>query len=194
LILKKAVEIVPRFNKTAEWSLLSLQRNRCIFRIRMKPGYPANRLCCEARMGQAAGIPRAFGMPLGTARELQCQALGADACVCEVTWVNRLQKLFSMAGLLISLPLMALLYPYLPGGALGVGTAAGVPLLGYLLGRVFDSRVTEDGNTRVNREQTVALDESLQVIESKYAELQEAHEGLRVIYEITRRINGPPPS
>ncbi len=192
LILKKAVDIVPRFNKTAEWTLLSLQRNRCTFRIRMKPGYPANRLCCQARMGQAAGIPRAFGMPLGTARELQCQARGADACVCEVTWLNRPQRLFSMAGLLIGLPLMALLYPNLPGGVLGALIAAGVPVVGYLLGRVFDSRVTEDGNARVNREQTVALDESLQVIESKYAELQEAHDGLTVIYEITRRINGTP--
>ncbi len=192
LILRKAVEIVPRFNKTAEWTLLSLQRNRCTFRIRMKPGYQANRLCCEARMGQAAGISRAFGMPLGTARELQCQALGADACVCEVTWLNRPQRLFSMLGLLIALPLMALLYPKLPGGALGVGTAAGVPLLGYLLGRVFDSRVTEAGNARINREQTVALEESLQVIENKYGALREAHEGLTVIYEITQRIHGTP--
>ncbi len=192
LILKKAVEIVPRFNKTAEWTLLSLQSNRCTFRVRMKPGYPAHRFCCEARMGQAAGISRAFGMPLGRARELQCQALGADACVCEVTWLNRPRKLFSIMGLLVALPLMGLLYPSLPGGVPSAAAAAGILLLGYLIGRVFDARAAEAGNARINSEQTDALEESLQVIEDKYRALREAHDELTVVYEITQRIQGTP--
>jgi len=187
-ILKKAVEIVPHFNKAAEWTLLSLHKNKCTFRIRMKEGYEAKRICCESRMGQAAGLPRAFGMPLGKARETQCQALGADSCICEVSWLNRPQKLFSLLGLLTGMLLILILKLGIFGVAVNNANAFLILIAGYLAGSILDYRATETENIRLNQEQNEALEDSVNVIETKYLELKKAHDGLFALHEISRVI------
>jgi signal transduction histidine kinase len=187
-VLKKASEIVPHFNRGAEWTLLDLQKNRATIRIRMKEGYPARRVCCESRMGQAVGIPKAFGMPPGRARETQCQAQGADACVMEVAWLNRPQKLYGIVGLLLGLlasTVFHLAAPDHPGNFLA---AALIALTGYLTGRHLDHRRSEAGNAQINAEQTAALEESVKIIENKYDELKCANDGLFALHEISRAI------
>jgi len=42
-------------------------------------------MICEGRIGQLAGAPRLWGLPLADARELECQVLGAPACRYELT-------------------------------------------------------------------------------------------------------------
>lgn len=187
-VIKKAVELVPHFNKAAEWTLLSRQKNKCTFRIRMKEGYEAKRLCCESRMGQAAGVPRAFGMPLGKARETQCQALGADSCICEVSWLNRPQRLFGLLGLLVGFALILIMELGIFGEGLEVGESILILLTAYLGGSLLDYRLTEEGNSRINQEQTKALEQSVEVIESKYLELKSAHSGLFAVHEISQAI------
>lgn len=187
-VIKKGIEIVPHFNKAEEWTLLDLQKNRRTFRIRMKKGYDAKRICCESRMGQFAGIPRMFGMPLGRARETQCQALGADSCVLEISWLNRPHRLFGLAGLPLGLLLILVLNKGISGEGVGLLESFFILLTGYLGGSLLGYRLTEKGNIRINQEQSEALEESVKVIETKYFELQRAHDGLYVLHEISKAI------
>lgn len=187
-ILKKGVEILPHFNKAAEWTILNLQKNKATIRIRMKDGYQAKRICCESRMGQFAGISQAFGMPMGKARETQCQALGADSCVCEVSWLNRPQRLFAFIGVLLGFFPIFILARGSSGGLIGYTEAFFILLTGYLAGRLLDYRSTEKENARINQEQTDALEESVKVIESKYLELKKAHDGLFAQHEISQSV------
>ncbi len=187
-ILEKGVEIVQHFNKVAEWELLSLQKNKATIRFRIKEGYPVKRICCESRMGQAAGISRAFGMPLGKARETQCQALGADSCICEVSWLNRPQRLYGFLGLFLGFLVVLILNQGLFGETVGFVENFLILLTGYLGGSLLDYRLTEKGNAKINQEQTDALEESVNVIETKYIELKSAHDGLFTLHEISNTI------
>ncbi|PIX85271.1 MAG: hypothetical protein COZ32_09415, partial [Nitrospirae bacterium CG_4_10_14_3_um_filter_53_41] len=187
-VLKKVTEIAPHINKGAEWTLLRLQKNKCTFRVHMKEGYPAKKVCCECRLGQVAGISRAFGMPLGKARETQCQALGADSCILEISWLNRPQRLFGLLGLIFGFILILILKQLFSGHAVGYTESSFILLTGYLAGRLLDYRLTEKGNAQINQEQTAALEESIQVIETKYVELQRAHDGLFAQHEISQAV------
>jgi len=187
-VLKKVTEIAPHINKGAEWTLLRLQKNKCTFRVHMKEGYPAKKVCCECRLGQVAGISRAFGMPLGKARETQCQALGADSCILEISWLNRPQRLFGLLGLVLGFILILILKQLFSGHAVGYTESSFILLTGYLAGRLLDYRLTEKGNAQINQEQTAALEESIQVIETKYVELQRAHDGLFAQHEISQAV------
>ncbi len=187
-VLKKASEIVPHFNRGAEWTMLDLQKNRATIRIRMKEGYPARRVCCESRMGQAVGIPKAFAMPPGRARETQCQAQGADACVMEVAWLNRPQKLYGIIGALLGVLAGIVFRVAAPDHPGNIFAAALIVLTGYLAGRHLDYRRSEAGNAQINAEQTEALEESVKTIEKKYEELERANDGLFALQEISRAI------
>ncbi len=187
-VIKKGIEIVPHFNKAAEWTLLNLQNNHCTFRIRMKEGYEAKRICCESRMGQFAGIPRAFGMPMGKARETQCQALGADSCICEVSWLNRPKRLFGFLGLFFGFLFILILNLGVIGAGINYGDAFLILVVGYLSGSLVDYRLHEKENIRINQEQTAALEESVNLIETKYLELKKVHDGLFALHEISQAV------
>ncbi|NOY53472.1 MAG: GAF domain-containing protein [Deltaproteobacteria bacterium] len=185
MVLRKVAELVPHFNKGAEWEILELQKNRATIRIRMREGYPIDRVCCESRMGQLAGIPRAFGMPLGKVRESRCQARGDEACRVELSWLNRPRRFYGFLGLMAAIGIlfvndrMNIIRPGLPGPFLLLFSS-------YLVGRVFDFR----GVLHHYKEQTEALEESVKVIEAKYLNLQKANDGVRTLHEISQAVTG----
>ncbi len=183
-ILKKLVHLVPHFNKCAEWTILELHKNRALIRIRMKDGYPIERVCCESRMGQLAGIPKAFGMPLGKVREIQCQSLGDDACLCEMSWINRPKRFYGFIGLFIgSLIVLAVNRTGIPFFLSRVEVFC-LLILSYFAGRFYDVQ----GILHHYQEQTDALEESIKVIEAKYLKLKQANDGMFALHEISQAV------
>jgi signal transduction histidine kinase len=183
MVLRKVAELVPHFNKGADWKILDLQKNRATIRIEMKQGYPIERICCESRMGQLAGIPKAFGMPLGKVSETRCQAMGDDACVVELSWMNRPRQFFGLLGLATASAVLLLLVEL---GSVRPGYLDGFLILfsAYILGRSMDFW----GVLRHYREQAEALEESVKVIESKYLNLQKANDGVYALHEISQAV------
>jgi len=185
MVLRKITELVPHFNKGAEWEILDLQKSRATIRIRMKDGYPIDRVCCESRMGQLAGIPKAFGMPLGKVWESRCQARGDEACRVEFSWLNRPRRFFGFLGLAAAVGVLLAnnRFAFIPLGLPGTFLLL---LTSYLVGRAFDFR----GVLGHYKEQTEALEESVKVIETKYLRLQKANDGVRTLHEISQAVTG----
>jgi len=183
MALRKVADLVPHFNKGAEWEIVDLQKNKAIIRIRMKEGYPIERNCCESRMGQLAGIPKAFGMPLGKVRETQCQARGDEVCRVELSWLNRPRWFFGILGTAAA---SVVLFLNLKFGTFRLGYLDVFLVLFsfYILGRAMDFR----GILQHYKEQAEALEESVKVIESKYLRLQEVNEGVRAVHEISQAV------
>jgi signal transduction histidine kinase len=67
---------------------LGVRRNRAIHRRTPLPGYTMPRWVCVWLNVMDERYPTNWGLPRAVVTEPQCAALGADACLVEVTWKN----------------------------------------------------------------------------------------------------------
>jgi signal transduction histidine kinase/ActR/RegA family two-component response regulator len=122
LYYRLAVKTAPSFNRVGEMSVeeLSDRHARLRYRSRKPEG---TRLICEGRIGQLASAPTVWGLPPAEVRELECQVLGAPACVYDIRWLPARRPLLrALAGSAVGLAAGATaggLGAALTGGAVG---------------------------------------------------------------------------
>jgi signal transduction histidine kinase len=86
LYFRFAIKMAPHYNRVSEATILQASNThlRMCYRSLRPEG---TRLLCEGRMGQIAGAPTLWGLPPATVREVECQALGASACIYDLHWL-----------------------------------------------------------------------------------------------------------
>lgn len=173
---KMVVSFSSRFNKIANFEIISQKRNKAVIRLHYLDGFLQTINNCRNIQGHFAATPVFFGLPRAKIKERQCAARGADSCIYEITWVNRPARLFGMlglaGGLLVSfvtgLAQGAVFYSAMEQWLMTVAFA----LLGYFCGRRWDYQRTIKDNIKVAEEQNESLVNSLREIEILNTELQ----------------------
>lgn len=161
--------------------VVEAQRTRFVGRYRSSK--PESRLVCLSRQAQMAAMPTLWGLPPARLVERSCQANGDADCVYQLDWLESRRWLPSAIGLVAgALPLVALH----PSNAAALGLAA-LPVIGGLLGYVYELRRTSAANLRTSGALNAALEEAVRDDAEARRELLDLHqrqrEWVRVIEE-----------
>lgn len=168
-------QLVAMMNKVSD--VRTSQVRRGVAEIEYRPAAPEVRerspLICRLRKEQLASGPTIWALPPAQVDELACQAHGAESCRYQVRWVERAPWRGTLVGIVAGL-LLAMLLPR--GWSL-------LPLLlaGGALGRLWDQRVHTRELEAFVHEQREALRASLDVMERRFVELQEAKAAVDVM-------------
>ncbi len=152
-------------------------------RARYRSSKPESRLSCLSRQAQFAALPTLWGLPPARIEEESCTAHGDDACVYRLQWMEQRRWLPSLAGVAAFGSAAAALWT--PGVPLPYALA--LPILGGVLGHVYELRRTARENLRVGEEINRALADTLRDDAEARREILELHkrqrEWVRVIEE-----------
>jgi signal transduction histidine kinase/FixJ family two-component response regulator len=167
LYYRIVVKTARAFNRVGEMSIEELTDRRVRLRYRsLKPEH--TRLLCEGRMGQLAGAPKLWGLPLATATEIECQQLGAPACRYELTWVPRSRP--AMRGLMGGVVGLA------AGGlTLGPLGAVGGATLGAMAGLAAGYRAAAAALAQQVLDGAEASGRSMHELQRRFEEIQKLH-------------------
>ncbi len=182
MIYEQVVRMVPKFTKVARYELVEISNNRVVLELRHNEGYEQSKLACLDAIGELASVASVQGGPPARAVEHSCQADGADACVYELTWINRPNAVLRLAGIALGSALVGadlLLGPVVLTGSNATAEtvlACALPVLGYLAGWAMDLARSNVWNERLTRELDKSLIESMEAVEKKFAALREAQD------------------
>jgi signal transduction histidine kinase len=163
-------QLVPMMNKVSDVRTSQVRRGAA--EIEYRPAAPQYRerspLVCRLRKEQLASGPTIWALPPAQVDEIACQASGAESCRYRIKWVERTPWRGTLAGIVVGL-LAAIVLPH--GGSL---LALSLVLAGGALGRLWDQRVHTRELEAFVHEQREGLRASLDVMERRFVELQEA--------------------
>ncbi len=87
-LFERNVRMAPAGARFYRLDSLGVMRNRATFRRTPAPGFTIPRWFCVWENVKYERYPTNWGLPRAVVTESRCAALGADACVLEVTWKN----------------------------------------------------------------------------------------------------------
>lgn len=134
---------------TTNGTIRVLESTRTSMRASIEPISKISRLNCLVRQAQTVKLPTLWGLPPAHLHEVSCAAHGDDACVYELRWLDAKRVLPIAIGLLLGV-LATLLVARLR--ALAAGAELAIPLLGALLGYVYELHRTQRANAAVNEQ------------------------------------------
>ena len=169
---KLIVEFASRCTKINEFRISNLKKNSCTISLRFSGNYKQDKNNCLNVQGLLASFPTMWGLPLAKVRETRCAAEGGDSCIYEISWRNRPSRLYGLLGLLIGLVFVYVVNTFL-ATSINILALIMIPLVGYLIGRIKDYRVTIKEIADINEKESKDLMESIETIEKLNIELQD---------------------
>ncbi|NQS90283.1 GHKL domain-containing protein [Patescibacteria group bacterium] len=169
---KLITEFTPRYSKIDTFEIANLKRNNCTIIIKMSNGYKQDKNNCLNLQGIFVSIPTFWNLPPAKVKEIQCAAEGADSCVYEISWRNRPSHLFGLLGILTGLIVLVGINTFLWRPE-NISILIVFPILGYLIGRIKDHKITLKDNVDIRERESKDLLESIETIEKLNMELQE---------------------
>jgi len=167
LYYRMAVKTAPSFNRVGDMTIEA--ETDVSARLRYRSRKPeASRLICEGRIGQLASAPTIWGLPPAEVRELECQLVGAPACLYEIHWLPRERTGLRAMG----------------GGAIGlaVGTLVG-GLAGALAGAAIGGlAMLADSYRRESRRNLAQIMDGLEASSRSMRELQRRFEEVQRLH------------
>ncbi|THB75349.1 MAG: response regulator [Desulfobacteraceae bacterium] len=86
VLARKAAKINSKFNRTKDVRVDSIENNLGRITLHYKPGYRVTKDVCNWNLGIYAGLTRATGAKLVSARETRCVVDGDECCEFQIRW------------------------------------------------------------------------------------------------------------
>lgn len=88
-VLRNIARTAPKFSTVCTMTAPAVERTRAVVTYELHEGFTPHRMDCDLNIGFMSQVSVLFGLPPARIAHDECQVLGADRCVYEVSWIAR---------------------------------------------------------------------------------------------------------
>ncbi|MFH0974977.1 MAG: ATP-binding protein [Spirochaetota bacterium] len=174
---KSLIRLNPRITKVADLQILEFKKNFAVIQSQFMGKYKQDKNNCLNVQGGYSAIPTIYGLPFARVKEVQCAAEGADSCIYEIKWQNRVfnkREFFSVTGGIVLVIIIYYFIEWYVSHLSGLGRIALflIPITFFIGGHIFDYIETIKDNSDITNDQNGAVMDSLEKNQILNEELQ----------------------